>query len=134
MPTILCDTLDPMLTFEEHLNNVLNKINKTIGLLCNLQILLPRATLITIYKAFVKPHIDYSDVLYDQAFNNTFHEKLEFIQYNACLALTETNRGTLKEKVYQELGLECLQVQRWHRKLCLFYKYQGTNVLNIFLI
>ena len=26
------------------------------------------------------------------------------------------------EKIYQELGLESLQLRRWYRKLCLFYK------------
>ena len=46
-------TLDVNLTFDKHLNNVLNKVNKTIGLLRKLQNLLSRSTLITIYKAFV---------------------------------------------------------------------------------
>ena len=40
----------------------------------------------------------------------------------ACLALTGEIRGTSKEKIYQELGLESLQIRRWYRKLCLFYK------------
>ena len=44
-----------------------------------------------------------------QAFNASFHEKLESIQYNACLALTI--RGTSKEKIYQGLGLESLQIR-----------------------
>ena len=52
----------------------------------------------------------------------SFHEKIESIQYNACLALTGAMRGTSKEKIYQELGLESLQIRRWYRKLCLFYK------------
>ena len=87
-----------------------------------LQSLLLRVALITIYKAFVRPHLVYRDVLYDQAFNALFHENLESIQYNTCLALTGTIRGTSKEKIYQELGLESLQIRRWYRKLCLFYK------------
>ena len=29
----------------------------------------------TIFKTFVQPHLDYSDVLYDQAFNSTFQNK-----------------------------------------------------------
>ena len=100
----------------------INKTNKTIGLLRKLQNLLPREALITIYKAFVRPHLDYGDVLFDQAFNASSHEKLESIQYNACLALTGTIRGTSKEKLYQKLGLESLQLCRWYRKFCLFYK------------
>ena len=101
--------LDFKLTFEDHLNNVLGKVNKEVGLLRKLRNLLPRTTLITIYKAFIRPHLDYGDVLYDQAFNNSFTEKLESIQYNVCPALTEAIRGTSKEKIYQKLGLESLR-------------------------
>ena len=49
-------------------NMVTTKRNKTIGLLRQLQNLLPRTALITIYKAFVTLHLDYGDILYDQAF------------------------------------------------------------------
>ena len=115
-------TLDVKLTFEEHLKNVFNKTNKTIGLLKKLSNLLPRQALVTIYKAFIRPHLDYGDVLYDKAFNNSFHAKMESIQYNACLAITEAIGGTSREKIYQELGLESLHLRRWYRKLCLFYK------------
>ena len=101
--------LDFKLTFEDHLNNVLGKVNKEVGLLRKLRNLLPRRTLITIYKAFIRPHLDYGDVLYDQAFNNSFTEKLESTQYNVCPALTEAIRGTSKEKIYQKLGLESLR-------------------------
>ena len=104
---------------------VITKINKTIGLLRNLQNLLPRTALITIYKAFVRRHLDYADILHDQAFNfqqKSFQQKLESIQYRACLAITGAIRGTFREKIYQELGLESLQLRRWYRKLAMFYK------------
>ena len=47
---------------------------------------------------------------------------MESIQYNACLAITGAIRGTSREKIFQELGLEYLQLRRRYRKLCLFYK------------
>ena len=114
--------LDVKLTFQEHLKNVFNKTNKTIGLLRKLSNLLPRQALVSIYEAFVRPHLDYGDVVYDQAFNNSFRAKMKSIQYNACLAITGAIRGTSREKLYQELGLESLQLRRWYRKLCLFNK------------
>ena len=73
-------------------------------------------------KPLQRQHLDYGHVLYDQAFNSYFNAKMESIQYNACLAITGAIRGTSKEKIYQELGLESLQLCRWYRKLCLFYK------------
>ena len=84
--------------------------------------MLSRQALVTICKAFVRPHLDYGDVLYDQAFNNSFHTKMESIQYNACLAITGAIRGTSRAKIYQELGLEFLQFRCWYRKFCLLYK------------
>ena len=38
------------------------------------------------------------------------------------ITLTAAVRGNLMEKLYQELGLESLQLRRWYRKLCCFYK------------
>ena len=40
-----------------------------------------------IYKAFVRPHLDYGGIIYDEAYNETFHQKRGSVQYNACLAL-----------------------------------------------
>ena len=53
--------LNTKLNFQEHLNNVLSKVNKTIGLLRKLQTFLPRQSLVTVYKAFIRPHLDYGD-------------------------------------------------------------------------
>ena len=91
---------------------------------------LPRSSLLIIYKAFVRPHIDYGDVIYDQTFNLSFQMKIESIQYNASLAILGAIRGSYMEKVYQELGLESLQSRRWMRKLCLFYKIYREKSLS----
>ena len=90
---------------------ILNKVNKTIGLLRILQNVLPRSALLTIYKSFIRPHLDYDDTIYDQAYNASFHQKLELLQYKACLAITGAIRGTSREKLYEKLGLEPLQVR-----------------------
>ena len=113
--------MDNRLTLDEHLTNEIDKISKTIGLLRKLQNILPRPALLTIYKCFIRPHLDY-DIIYDQAYNLSFHQKLESIQYNAALALTGAIRGSSRKKLHQELGLESLQLRRWYRKLCCFYK------------
>ena len=95
--------LDTRLSFEKNLETVLCKINKTIGLIRKLQNLLPRTAL---YKAFVRLHLDHGDIIYDQAQNASYHQKLESLQYNACLATTGAIRGSPREKLYQELGFE----------------------------
>ena len=67
---------------------ILRKVNKTLWLLCNFHNILPRSVLLAIYIAFVRSHLDYGDIIYDQAYNANFHQKLEQIQCNSCLAIT----------------------------------------------
>ena len=108
---------DCKLNFQEHFENMLNKVSKTIGLLRKLQNTLPRLSLCTIYKLFIRPHLDYGNIIYDQAYNASFQQKLENIQYNAALANTGAISGTYKEKLFEELGSESLQHRPWYRKL-----------------
>ena len=91
--------LDTKLDFSLHLKNVQNKINKTIGFLRKLQDTLPRTSLITIFRSFIRPHLDYGDIIYDRACNTSFHQNIESIQYNAALAITGAVRGTSREKL-----------------------------------
>ena len=92
----------------------------------------------TIYKDYLQSLCQIPPGLWryfcDQAFNSSFHDRLASVQYNACLAIPGAIRGTLKEKFYQELGLESLRLQRWYRKLCLFIKFLKTIILNTFSI
>ena len=111
---------DKKLTFGEHLNKVESKVNKTIGIICKLQNVLPRSALLTIYKSFIRPHLDYGDIIYDKAFNESFHAKLESLQYNATLAITRAIRGFSTQKMYKELGIESLKSRCWNRKMSFF--------------
>ena len=113
--------IDNQLKFDDDKKMMFRKTSQNKGVLRKLHNFLPRAAaLITIYKAFIRSYLDYGHILYDQACNMSFHQKLESIQYNACLGITGAIRGTSKEKLY--LGLESLQLRRWYRKLGMFYK------------
>ena len=61
-------------------------------------------------------------MIHDRAYNNSFHQNIESIQYNASLAITVAVRGTSREKLYQESGFESLQQRGWYRKLCCLFK------------
>ena len=91
--------LDTRMSFEKNLEKLLCKLNKTLGLIRKLRNLLPRSALITLYKAFVCPHLDYGPIPYDQVHHEHFNEKLESLQYNACLAITGAIRGLSREKL-----------------------------------
>ena len=84
---------DTKLNFHEDLINVLSKVNKTIGLLLQPQAFSSRQSLVTVFRAFIGPLLDYRDIIYDQTYNGSFYQKMESIQHNTALAITRDVRA-----------------------------------------
>ena len=103
---------------------------------------LPRKSIVQIYKSFIRPHLDYCDIIYHRPTfdifsseyyserasadpihtNEHFTNKIEAVQYNSALAITGSIRGTSKEKLYSELGLESLYERRLFHRLLFLYR------------
>ena len=88
---------------DEHIQCILNKTSKIIGLIKKPQPVILRTVLLTIYKLFLRLHLDYGDVIYDRALNESFQNKLGSVQYNAALTITGAIRGSTRETLYHGL-------------------------------
>ena len=86
--------LESKLDFNEHKNNKINKCNKSIGIMKKLSLTLSRNSLLTIYKTFGRPILDYADIIHDKPLTECFKEKLEVVQYNAALVITGAFKST----------------------------------------
>ena len=122
--------LDIKLSLLNHFKTVFEKTNKKLGHFRKLQLVLARSSLLVIYKLFVRPHLDYGDIIYNQSYNTTFHQKMEAVQYNAGLTITGAIKASSKEKQYLELSLETLLTKAMFKKLCYFYKILKINSLS----
>ena len=120
--------LHEKLNFSHHIKEKISKAYKGIGLIKKIQNYLPRQPLLTIYKSFIRPHLDYGDLVYDQTHNETFCSKLESVQYNVALAFTGAIRGTSQTRLYVELDLESLKARRCFRRLYYFYKFKSYGL------
>ena len=97
---------------------------------------LPLSTLTQMYKMFVRPHLDYGDVIYhiphtinlfDSSINlHPLMEGIEKVQYHAALAITGCWRGSNQNSIYEELGWESLSDRRWSRRLIQLYKIRNN--------
>ena len=85
--------LDTKLNFQEHIKIILTKVNKTIGLLRKLQNILPRESLLTIFKSFVRPHLDYGDVVYDQRYKTKKKSSKYLFNYIPTVRSTYRSRS-----------------------------------------
>ena len=82
------------------------------------------------YKALVRSHIDYCDIIYhipsvQTQFGVTLTdlmEKAEKCQYQAALAVTGAWQGSSRSKLYEELGWESLSERRWCRRILQIHK------------
>ena len=81
--------------------------------------------MLTIYKTFIRPILDYVDIIYGKPLTESFKDKLEMVQYNAALVITSACKGTSRDRIYRELGLESLAERRWSRKIFFFH-----NIIN----
>ena len=55
----------------------MNKAYFGVGKIKRPRDILPRDSLVTLYKSFIRPHLDYGDVIYDQPNNDSFTDKIE---------------------------------------------------------
>ena len=67
-------TLDTKLTFQEQTDNKIHKCNRITASIKKLFLILPRMFLWTIYKVFVRPHLDYADIIYGKLDNESFKD------------------------------------------------------------
>ena len=89
-----------------------------------------RDVLDQIYKLYVRPHLDYGDIIYhkyDPEFKLDFTKWHESTQYSAALAVSGAWRGTNTDKIYEELGWKIPYYRKWYRRLCHFYKLQNDQ-------
>ena len=121
--------IDEKFSFLEHIDEKVKKATVGVNLMRKLNLSLPCSSLLTVCKCFIRPHLDYGDVIYDQPNISSLANKIESVQHNVPLAITGAIRVISKEKLYQDLGFESLKDRRRLRRLCYLYKVLNTEQL-----
>ena len=124
--------LTPTLYFQKHLYEKIKKAKKVIGIIKHLSKYLPVKTLNQMYKTFVRPPLDYCDVIYHEPLkiSDEKHdisltapmEEVERVQYKGALAVTGAWQGSNRSKLYDELGWEPLTYRRLSHRLIMLFK------------
>ena len=129
--------LDSRLSFEKHLNDKITKAKKNIGVIKHLSNYLPLKTLDQMYKALVRSHLDYCDIIYHEPSQvnqpplgvslTALMELVERIQYHAAVAVTGTWQKSSRSKLYEELGWESLSDRRRTRRILQIHKIDNDK-------
>ena len=112
-------------TWHEHINYITSKAWIRLNVMRKLKFILDRKSLEIIYTSFIRPILEYADIVWD---NCTQYEiyALEKIQIEAARIVTGTTKLVSLHKFYQETGWETLEERRKKHKLCLFYKMSNN--------
>ena len=63
-----------------------------------LSLILSRESSLRIYESFVRPNLDYADIIYNKPFHVSFKRKIEMVQYKAALVITGVVKGTSSDR------------------------------------
>ena len=129
--------LDHKLDFRSHIREVILKARRRIGMIKYLSTYISRETLGQVYKLYIRPHMDYGDVIYHKFapyMHLEFTNKLEQAQYSVALVVTGARRGTTRRRLHEELSWETLYHRRWYRRLCHFFSLNKSKSLEYLFI
>ena len=89
-------TFDAKLNFDKHISNIVGKANQMTGLLKRSFQFLDRDMFLKLYKAIVRPHLEYANVIWHPLFKRQLHS-LESVQRRATKIL-----NTIKDLPYAD--------------------------------
>ena len=128
--------LDSKLYFESHIEGINGKISKSrqgLGVMKQIKKYVSPRVLAKNYFAYVRPHLDYGDIIVHQAYLNKpliydfksssiLLDKMDMVQYDAARIVTGAWRGSPRKQLFDELGWDSLNNRRIMRKLSLLHE------------
>ena len=120
-------------TWHEHLEYIKCKAWKRINVMRKLKFILDRRSLQTIYLTFIRPLLEYANVLWD---NCTIYEvnEQEKIQHEAARIVSGTTKLVSINSLLLETGWETLVSRRKNTNFSYFVKCEMVSVLNTYLL
>ena len=124
--------LTPTLDWGEHVLQMLNKVQKRLSAFSALKKQQPSNVLLTMYSHFIRPLLEYADVVWDNL-PQALIDSIEQIQYQALLVVSGTMHGTSSAKLRELYGLPALETRRKLHRMCLLFKMINNLEVPVYL-
>jgi hypothetical protein len=113
-------TISKDLSWKVHIDDIVKKANQRLGIMRSLKYKLDRLSLERIYMGFIRPLLEYGDVVWDSPLE--YLGVLETVQLNAARIVTGATARCSTQGLYAETRWEPLSERRKHHRLTLMYK------------
>ncbi len=107
--------------WHDHIDYIVKKAYKRLNVIRKLKCIADRFTLQRLYMSFIRPILEYGDVIWDCS-NQSLIDKIENVQLDAARIVTVATKLTSIDKIYKETGWEKLSVRRERHRLILLHK------------
>ena len=108
-------------TWANHIQEIASKAWVRLNLMRTLKFRVSRKSIEQIYVSFIRPLLEYCDVVWDNCSAEN-KKQLELIHIEAARIITGATRLCSIKKLFSELGWESLQSHRNEQKLTIFFK------------
>ena len=127
--------LDENLSWDSHIDNIVKKVSAGLGAIRRVRSLVPRETLIMIYKALVQPYFDYCSSVWG-SIGVCQSERLQKLQNRAARLITFSDLNIRSSTLLSDLGWDSLE-QRRSKQLAvilfkIFHNLAPTRLNNLF--
>ena len=127
--------IDKGLSWKEHINYILTKISRSVGLISKLRHFIPRHTLLTIYQALIVPYISYGLTVWGQT-SSFLLNKILILQKRALRFIYSTKRDQHAIPLFIDAKVLPLQFMYFECISSLMYdvrnKVAPQNIQNLF--
>ena len=113
-------TISKDLSWNQHITEVTDKATRRLGIMRSLKHKVDRLSLERIYLGFIRPILEYGDVVWDSPLE--ILHPLEAIQRNAARIVTGATARCSTEGLYKETAWETLASRRESHRTTLMYK------------
>ena len=113
------------LKWTDHVTSIVDKANRRLGILRSLRHKLDRLSLEKIYLGFIRPLLEYGDIVWDSP--SDVLKPLERVQRNAARVVVGATARSRTEGLYKETAWEPLDKRREFHRTTLMYKIINGN-------
>ena len=114
-------TLNSKCTWHEHISDITSKAWKRIHILRSLKFQLDRKSLQTLYFSYIRPLLEYADVIWDNCFQYE-KDEIEKVQIEAGRIVTGATKSCSIQKILEETKWDTLAFRRYKHRLTTFFK------------
>lgn len=119
--------IDQFINFKEHINELIKKLSKLVGLFFKVRHVLPSDVLLSLYRTLFEPHLNYCNFIWNNTYP-TYTEKLMILQKKAIRAISRSTYNAHTNALFHGYGLLKLPECNFYHNACIMYKV--VNRLN----